>query len=338
MRARQAAGVLCIPAITALFGCATPYQQMGVRGGYTDHEVSENVYFISFEGNGYTSASAVASMWHRRAREVCGGEYGIVHRDGNSDMQLISVNGQPTTVTRHRVEGYVKCLGKDEPSPRVMASSTQQPQQPVADTPPAASVLGWRCFFFSAADGTNRTMCGQSNALCLGIRSAVAEGLRSRGSTELPTECAPAAQAYCTVTCDAQTGACARTCFQSEVDCAWFRATYPDAVAGFENVPSQACAASDLGSPPPGEGWGWWCGALGQSDSEICLRTQRSCSTTLRAACHHVASAACFSYVLTVQEDVVFSCHTSMEACNAQRGTLQTSADVTEISACGVRY
>jgi putative transposase len=38
-----------------LDGCATPYQKMGLRGGYSDAQIDTNTFFIEFRGNAYTS-------------------------------------------------------------------------------------------------------------------------------------------------------------------------------------------------------------------------------------------------------------------------------------------
>lgn len=40
---------------TVLMACATPYQTVGLRGGYKVVQVDENVFQIGFSGNSYTS-------------------------------------------------------------------------------------------------------------------------------------------------------------------------------------------------------------------------------------------------------------------------------------------
>ena len=54
-----------------LVGCATPYQPKGFRGGYDEVEVKPGVYFLTFEGNGYTGSGTVMKYWHQRAKELC---------------------------------------------------------------------------------------------------------------------------------------------------------------------------------------------------------------------------------------------------------------------------
>ncbi len=36
-----------------LIGCATPYQKVGLSGGYSDTRLQENVFTVNFRGNGY---------------------------------------------------------------------------------------------------------------------------------------------------------------------------------------------------------------------------------------------------------------------------------------------
>ena len=45
-----------VVAAALLAGCATPYQASGLRGGYTETRLDDNVYQVSFDGNAYVSA------------------------------------------------------------------------------------------------------------------------------------------------------------------------------------------------------------------------------------------------------------------------------------------
>lgn len=56
-------------------GCATTYQPMGLTGGYEESVISPGVYELYFLGNGATNKKSVEEYWHRRASELCGGEY-----------------------------------------------------------------------------------------------------------------------------------------------------------------------------------------------------------------------------------------------------------------------
>lgn len=53
-----------------LTGCATPYQRDGLRGGYQEVQLDENVYRITFQGNGYTTPRKVTDYILLRSAEL----------------------------------------------------------------------------------------------------------------------------------------------------------------------------------------------------------------------------------------------------------------------------
>ena len=102
-----------------IFGsCATPYQPQGFSGGYEDTHIKDNVYFVEFNSNAYTSFTVTAKYFHRRAKEVCEEngykDYRIVNEKDISGMWgtasygggggSISVQPKPGSA------GYVECL------------------------------------------------------------------------------------------------------------------------------------------------------------------------------------------------------------------------------------
>src|SRR6266498_1385348 len=91
--ARTSALLAAAGAAIALGGCATPYQPRGFTGGYTNFETQPGVYYVSFQGNGYTPRETVIKYWHARAAQVCGGNdrYEIVEH-GASTTQHIQGN------------------------------------------------------------------------------------------------------------------------------------------------------------------------------------------------------------------------------------------------------
>lgn len=56
--------------ISTLFGCATPYQKLGKRGGYTDKKINDHVYLVTFQGNDRTSDEVVYKYFLRRCAEI----------------------------------------------------------------------------------------------------------------------------------------------------------------------------------------------------------------------------------------------------------------------------
>lgn len=114
-----------------LTGCATPYQPAGIRGGYDDYRAGAGgAIMVTFQGNGYTSESAVLKMWHRRAAEVCGGSDRYIVLDAERSTSVthgaststtdVTVSGNhayATTTTspgmrweRHKLEGLIRCV------------------------------------------------------------------------------------------------------------------------------------------------------------------------------------------------------------------------------------
>lgn len=60
--------VLLMAAI--LSGCATVYQKQGFTGGYSETQLGENIFQVSFKGNGYTSRERVSDFAFLRSAEI----------------------------------------------------------------------------------------------------------------------------------------------------------------------------------------------------------------------------------------------------------------------------
>jgi hypothetical protein len=52
-------------------GCATPYQQTGLFGGFSETQLDENVWTVTFRGNGYTSRERATDFNLLRCAELC---------------------------------------------------------------------------------------------------------------------------------------------------------------------------------------------------------------------------------------------------------------------------
>jgi hypothetical protein len=63
--------VLLLCASSLLASCATPYQSSGFGGGYSETILGENVFQVSFQGNGYSSGERVADLSMLRCAELC---------------------------------------------------------------------------------------------------------------------------------------------------------------------------------------------------------------------------------------------------------------------------
>lgn len=53
-----------------LQGCATSYQRQGFSGGYDDMKLGQDMYQISFRGNGYTGSDKIQKYFLRRCAEL----------------------------------------------------------------------------------------------------------------------------------------------------------------------------------------------------------------------------------------------------------------------------
>jgi len=67
-----------IAVVLLLAGCATPYQSLGARGGYSDYRISADVFAVNFRGNTATREETVEKYLLRRASELTL-EHGFKH-------------------------------------------------------------------------------------------------------------------------------------------------------------------------------------------------------------------------------------------------------------------
>lgn len=81
-------------------GCATPYQQRGFRGGYSDTRIGQDTVLVSFKGNGYTSKERVQLYLLYRSAQVTqqyGYDYFIVTSGGTEAKASYLSNYTSTT-------------------------------------------------------------------------------------------------------------------------------------------------------------------------------------------------------------------------------------------------
>lgn len=56
--------------VVVLSGCATTYQHKSFTGGYSETQLGENIFQVSFRGNGYTSRERASDFSLLRSAEV----------------------------------------------------------------------------------------------------------------------------------------------------------------------------------------------------------------------------------------------------------------------------
>jgi len=93
MNALKTATVAFLVVITVSGCAATPYQQRGATGGFSETQLAENVFEVRFRGNGYTSSERASDFALLRSAELTlekGFRYFIT--DDNENAQRVSIN------------------------------------------------------------------------------------------------------------------------------------------------------------------------------------------------------------------------------------------------------
>lgn len=92
-----------------LSGCATTYQRQGFTGGFSETQLGENVFQVSFKGNAYTSRERAADFNLLRSAEVAlenGFNHFII-----VDSDKYSKTGAYTTPTTSHTTGSAYVYG-----------------------------------------------------------------------------------------------------------------------------------------------------------------------------------------------------------------------------------
>jgi hypothetical protein len=91
-----------------LSGCATAYQRQGFSGGHSETQLGENIFQVSFRGNGYTRGERASDFALLRSAEVTtenGFRYFIVVESGKDSS--LSIYTTPTqSYTTGSAYGY----------------------------------------------------------------------------------------------------------------------------------------------------------------------------------------------------------------------------------------
>lgn len=95
--------------VLLLQGCATSYQQSGFSGGYSETQLDENVFNVSFRGNGYTRRERVSDFTLLRSAELAL-EIGF-HYFAVIDTNSYTSNSTYTTPTTSHTTGSAYASG-----------------------------------------------------------------------------------------------------------------------------------------------------------------------------------------------------------------------------------
>ena len=90
--------------VSLVTGCSTPYQRDGFRGGYQDMLMAEDMFQVSFRGNGYTGSDRVQRYALRRAAELSlekGFGYFVIVSDRPDSSSFVMHQSQTNAAASH---------------------------------------------------------------------------------------------------------------------------------------------------------------------------------------------------------------------------------------------
>ena len=95
-------------------GCATPYQEKGFTGGYSEQYLGDDVYLITIRVNAYTDQATAYEYFHRRAKEITEQNgykrYEVLDSSGSQKTGVVMSGTTPIVITKNQVYGRIKCF------------------------------------------------------------------------------------------------------------------------------------------------------------------------------------------------------------------------------------
>ncbi|MCG2725331.1 MAG: hypothetical protein L6420_03565 [Elusimicrobia bacterium] len=101
--------ILVVFFVSVFSGCATAYKRNGFTGGYSETQLGENIFQVSFRGNGYSSRTRASDFALLRSAEIAlenGFRYFII-----TDAEKYSKESTYKTPTRSHTTGSVSSYG-----------------------------------------------------------------------------------------------------------------------------------------------------------------------------------------------------------------------------------
>ena len=90
-------------------GCATTYKELGRSGGYHEIQLDENIFKVTFSGNGYTSMEMAKDFALLRSAELTIEKgYKYFSLIDNEDTSLSYLHKSPTYYNTNVVNGSIK--------------------------------------------------------------------------------------------------------------------------------------------------------------------------------------------------------------------------------------
>jgi hypothetical protein len=95
-------------ALVFSLGCATSYQEKGFGGGFSETQLSENIWIVNFRGNGYTKKERTVDFSLLRSAELAlenGFSYFSI-TDSNTDVTTGTFTTPRQSYSTGTVQGY----------------------------------------------------------------------------------------------------------------------------------------------------------------------------------------------------------------------------------------
>ena len=131
--------ILIAVLVAILTGCATPYQKHGFTGGFSETQLGENIFQVSFAGNAYTGSGRASDFTLLRSAELAlenGFNYFII-----VDSEKYTEAGSYTTPTNSYTTGSAYGTGN-----YAYGSAT-------------TTTTGGQTYFYSKPTSTNTIVC-----------------------------------------------------------------------------------------------------------------------------------------------------------------------------------
>lgn len=114
MYARGMRALALFAAVIALASSATPYQQMGFRGGVTQTPLGQGAWLITAKGNGFTDRSTIVQYTYRRAAELCPDGFDVIDADRSTSTSVVTFDRGRTYQDVEKSEAVlaVRCHAK----------------------------------------------------------------------------------------------------------------------------------------------------------------------------------------------------------------------------------
>jgi hypothetical protein len=154
---------ISVVVLVAVVGCATPYQESGFSGGYTNAQLSPGVWSVQVDVNSYTSQGTALEYAYRRAGEICAAGFDVM--DGTKTQSDFYIRTSDTTAVnapKSNVSIIVRC--RESEVERLARDERDQPQPVVVDT-------AWWCTRTNVSAGG---ACFRGRALCDAYRDRMA--------------------------------------------------------------------------------------------------------------------------------------------------------------------